>query len=174
MGLVYCGFTVRLPLLPIGKIQQTVALRHCDSDSDYEDGLRELWPTATDLVVVEHDIAATQDHINELLECPYILCTFAYQVHPASTGLQESRYVHANKIEGEYVWVWHGEEWADHAGLGLTKLGKLVRREVTDWPTDEADVKGGWWNLDTRVSRAMQSAGLKYHIHWPEVEHNHK
>lgn len=173
-AIVYCGITVRLPLLPINQLQQTVAIQRCQADDDYEQGLRNLWSAAPDIVVVEHDIVATQRHIDELLDCSAPLCAFAYYIYPASTGLTEPAIAHLLRRNGEYQWIEPGTQWADHGALGLTKLGRLARREVADWPTTDGDAAGGWWNLDTRISRTMNAAGLRYHIHWPIVEHEHK
>lgn len=156
------------------RIEQTVVLQWCRTDDDYESGLRSIWGSNTDIVVVEHDIQADQQHIDELLRCPAPLCAFAYDVYPVTTGLDRPVIAHLNASEYGYDWISPGDHWADHAALGLTKLGRLARAFVKDWAADETDAKGSWRNLDTRISKAMSKERLKYHIHWPKVEHVHQ
>jgi hypothetical protein len=132
-----------------------------------------IWGSASDIVIIEHDVRAKEWHINELEYCPYIACAFAYTVYPVTTGEALPRTAHANRhaydlLTGHYDYIKEGDQWADHAGFGLTKLGRLARQEIGKWDD------GTWIDLDTRVSAAMYAANIPYHIHWPEVDHDHK
>ena len=148
---------------------------YCGYPHDYEDSLFALWSANTDIIVIEHDIVATDEHIEELVECLAPLCAFAYKVYPISSGRQEAFYPHANrdKTGTKYTFVKEGEHWADHAALGLTKFSQHIRH-VVERPNLLHDEWSDWRNLDTRLSQAFNDQGLGFHIHWPEVEHLHK
>lgn len=136
-----------------------------NDDMAYQNGLRSLWRGPDDIVIVEHDIAATPDHVNELLSCRQPLCAFAYTLYPITTGLKEPVYAHRYwTLNG---WIDEGWECAHYAGLGLTKISSRIRRNV-HFAED-----GTWRDLDYRVSAALTKYGL-FHIHWPEVEHDHR
>lgn len=169
--ILYCGYTDKA--LAWNDLGFTTVLQKCGADNRYESGLRKIWNCGADIIIVEHDMNVTDSHIEELADCPSILCAFAYKVYPVTTGEHEPRLAQANRIpytpaEGFYRYIKEGDTWADHAGFGFIKLGALARATVTHWE------EGEWNNLDTRVSQALNDEGLKFHIHWPEVEHLHK
>lgn len=154
-------------------INETVAFHLCSDPHDYESSLFNLWNIKDNLIVVEHDIEPTQSNIESLLSCPSQLCAFAYLVYPVSSGLQTPVIPHSHRKDGKYIFLTEGETEADHAALGLTKFGQYVRKAVkrSDLLHDEWS---SWRNLDIRLSQAFNDKGLRFHIHWPIVQHNHK
>lgn len=172
MSIVYCGYLFR-PRLEYYDLTHTVVLKNCEGDLHaYEEGLKDIWKAETDIVIVEHDMLVTTEQINDLLNCPYIACAHSYYIYPVTTGLKEPVFAHYNRNDdGELVWLDEGEQWSQFAGFGCTKLGRMARREVSSW---EQNLKTGWRDLDSRVSRAFNEAGLRFHIHWPTIEHDHR
>lgn len=71
--------------------------------------------------------------------------------------------------DGLCRWGEEGDEWADLAGLGLTKISREFQRtHAPGWKP------GTWGDLDGRISVWVHEGGLgRWHVHWPEVPHNH-
>ena len=170
-AIVYCGYT-KWPKFSAPDSRYPVTFQRCTEPGDYERGLRALWEAEADLVVIEHDIEASNDHVQTLLDCPYILCAQAYYVYPVSHGGPRPVIPHREWI-GEpnrlARFIEPKEEWADLAGLGLTKFSRLARQAICGWSED-----GDWRNLDQRVAEAFRLAGHPFHIHWPAVNHFHQ
>ena len=158
----------------------STAIFHCFNDYHYDSAFRQLWLFPGDLISMEHDIIATVDNIVELNRCPYPLCAFAYKVYPASTGLDYPMYAHRT-YEGIPIgprWtpsrpIVEGELFSDHAALGLTKLGYLARLQLQH-RNPQLWIPTTWHELDTTISNAVRRLGYRWHIHWPEVEHDHR
>lgn len=164
-AIIYSGYTNRLPAYSFPDMPYPVALHKCRKDNDYEIGLRSLWKAKADLVIIEHDIVATPSHVRDLLQCPHIICAYAYWIYPATTGRKEP--VIAHHCGDDFIT--EGQQFAEMVSFGLTKLSRYARGEITDW-----DSKGSWRNLDERVSKAFRDEGFQFHIHWPIVEHLHR
>lgn len=154
-------------------VDMTIALRYCINDTDYENGLKSLWSSDRDIIVAEPDLVFSETDILALVECPFIACAYAYKLHPESTGLNHPVYAHRWKLKNPEAWpttnwISENEPYADLVGLGLTKLSRFLRREITKWE------EGTWHTLDSRLSEAVNAIGMKFHIHWPELEHKHQ
>lgn len=164
-ALIYSGYVDRLPVYPWSTMPYPVVLNRCIKENDYEKGLISLWDSRADIVIIEHDIKATVNHVDTLLACPHILCAYAYWIYPVTTGRREPVYAHTMGDD----FIAEGQEFAETISFGLTKLSRYARGEVKDW-----DHKGSWSNLDERVSTAFRDDDFLFHIHWPVVEHLHK
>lgn len=141
----------------------------CLSETDYEAALQLLWGV-DDLILVEHDIAPTQAMILSLTTCPHPCCAQAYTLYPATTALDVPVLAHRKDSGYGLSWICEGAEFADRAGLGLTKISKAAQLQTPPqvWRT------GRWFDVDTRVSEALAVEGFRFHIHWPQVAHHHK
>jgi hypothetical protein len=65
-------------------------------------------------------------------------------------------------------WPVKDEEYADFAGLGLTKISLAFQKaRVPAWE------QGHWSNLDTRFSLWTYGMGYKFHVHRPKAKHFH-
>lgn len=164
-AIIYTGYRDKLPVYCIPSMPLPVVLHHCVREHDYEDGLKTLWKTPADLVIIEHDVMATPEQVASILLCPYISCAYAYWLYPTTTGGKEPVIAHRRHDE----FIKEGDQFADSVGFGFTKLSKYVRQEITEW-----NPKGSWRNLDERVSAAFREEDYIFHIHWPTVEHQHR
>ena len=134
---------------------------------DYWRGLAEHWDHPGPLVNVEHDIEVTDEHVAALLACPEPLCSWAYECHWASTGLDHDVIAAGNgrrdpRSNPDPDCLVGGEEWAAWSAIGLVKL--------------TADVRVGplrrepWQRLELAVHDAVRGP---WHMHWPLVNHWH-
>lgn len=89
------------------------------------------------------------------------------QAHLADTGA-ETAIAHRKEVGDIWEWVKEGDEWADFAGFGMTKISLEFQKEhPPGWRP------GTWQDLDSRFSNWVKELGYRWHIHWPEVKHNH-
>jgi hypothetical protein len=138
---------------------------------DYWAGLNRFWRSPADLVLVEHDIEVTDEHVRELLDCPHALCSWAYRANwissgfaggviAAGTGARDSEY---NPDPG---YLQGGEEWAAWSAIGLVK----VTAEARVGPLRAEP----WQRLELAVHDAVnQPVRRPWHMHWPPVNHWH-
>lgn len=145
----------------------TVAGIECADPLDYWRGLAAQWDGPAVIVNVEHDVAATDDLIAELLACPHPKCSYAYLLYWVSTG---AAVPHFAQREGPQPpaggrWISPGEEWCDYTGIGLIKVEPAARvRPLAESP---------WQHLDIQVSAATSG---RWHVHWGDgqgVAHHH-
>lgn len=138
----------------------------CDGPYDYWQALNTLWVTPVDIINIEHDIEATKDHVDELINCKYALCTYAYLVYSATHGEPDPRWCHWHKGHNNTLYQGsEGDKFADFSGIGLCKIGGMQRLKT------HLSTPRGWRHLDVMVNRRKFG---KWHVHWPAVEHNHK
>lgn len=148
--------------------QVPTVLFPCETQTSYDEALHTMWPIEGDLITLEHDIVATSENLLELINCSYPLCAYAYKVYPISTGMDQAVYAHRHSII-PYEPIKEKDQWANYVALGFTKIGKLARRETGDnWEP------GTWIDLDQRLAIHIALHNLRWHIHWPEVEHLHQ
>jgi hypothetical protein len=95
------------------------------------------------------------------------LCAQAYLVHPRTTHLPESVWAHRRRTDQGWQWIPEGEPWADLVGFGLVKFGSAVLCLGPSW------AEGTWRDLDTRVSLWTHRLGHVWHVHWPDIPHDH-
>jgi hypothetical protein len=130
----------------------------CVGVFDYWAGLDRLWACGRSLVMVEHDLEVTDEHIRSLTDCLYGLCTVAYQVHWRTTGHPTSIFAHHQLGKA----ISRGNEWADWSGIGLCKVGRDVRvGELRREP---------WPRVELALNDAVRGP---WHVHWPEATHHH-
>ena len=100
----------------------------------------------------------------------------AVELHPAWQAarawhlntLGTAEFAHRVGMPGNWRWLRSGEACADLVGLGCTKFTRAAQQAVgTTWAA------GTWRDLDSRISAAMQQAGIRAHIHWPAADHHH-
>lgn len=130
----------------------------CEGVFDYWAGLERLWACGQSLVLVEHDLEVTDEHVRSLLVCRYHLCTIAYRLHWRSTGFPRSIFAHYEHGQP----IARGVEWADWSGIGLCKIGRDARvGELRQEP---------WPRVELAVNDAVRGP---WHVHWPEANHWH-
>ena len=140
---------------------------------DYCFGLQEAWMTDKIVVNVEHDMEFSDELVDGLVNCPWPLCAYAYQVWP--TALQRWIYcATSKKTNGLLSWLNKGDEWAYWSSIGFCKVAPSARAKPLDLIF--------WQYLEHSVNRAVgkygdgKGAGLDWHIHWNEgigIEHYH-
>lgn len=140
-----------------------------DEPERYGRSLAELWGL-DDLAVCEHDVVPTAEALRGLEQCPRPLCAVAYLLHPPSTGLPAPVMAHRVFTPGPNPWRWvtPEDQWADLVALGLIR----VRKEV-GWAVAPRWEPAPWAGLDGRMSVYLAQLGLRWHVHWPVVEHRH-
>ena len=147
----------------------------CWDEFDYWVGVAAWWDSDRTLVLVEHDIQVSDEHITELLACPHPLDSWAYRCHWISTGVAGGVIAAGT---GERGTDWHpapgfltgGEEWAAWSAIGLVKIapeariGRVLRRET--WNRLELAVHDAVkrpWHMH---GNAVGGAQLVPHFHW--------
>lgn len=140
---------------------------------NYCDGLQEAWATDKIVVNVEHDMEHSDLLIDDLVNCPYPLCSFAYQVWP--TALQRWIYCATSvKANGLLSWLNKGDEWAYWSSIGFCKIAPSARVKPLD--------RLFWQYIEHSINRVVGKyldgggAGLDWHIHWNEgigIKHLH-
>lgn len=131
----------------------------CVGDFGYWEGLAAVWESDRPLVLVEHDIDVSDEHIAALLECPHPLCSWAYRCHWISGGLMFDLFAVGSRRGSHFH---GGEEWADWSAIGLVKLTAEART---------GPLRREPWG---RVELAVEAAVMRpWHVHWPEVQHHH-
>ncbi len=150
------GETVYQPSLP------TLDLV-CEGEFGYWRGLLSVWDHDGPLVIVEHDMACTDELVENLLDCPQPACTWAYALHWASTHDDE----HYAQRRASGFWVAENEPWCQFTGIGLCKIAAEVRAPLVSFGGDS---ETHWQHVDIAANSAVVG---DWHIHWPEVEHAH-
>jgi len=99
---------------------------------DYWAGLNRLWRSDVTIINVEHDIEASDEHIQALLDCPHPLCSHAYRCNWISSGIPGGVIAAGlGERDSEYNpnpgYLQGGEEWAAWSAIGLVKVTAVAR-----------------------------------------------
>ncbi len=136
------------------------------------------------LINIEHDIAITQEDLNELINCEHDLCVFNYYIYPVSTGKKEKVLAHRTKIlinltengrirsilsniifiKPDYI-----GSFVDYAGFGAIKIKKGLLAKLSI-----SDIEKKWQTFDSVCSEKIAKIGMKFHLHKKILAHNHK
>jgi hypothetical protein len=140
----------------------------CHNDYDYWRGVAEYWASGSMIVNVEHDMAVTDSHIQQLLDCPHALCSWAYLCHWITTGLPHDIYAAGTGLRNrdthpDPLHLQGGEEWANWSAIGLVKITPQARVGVLR--------REPWAQLELAVHDAVRRP---WHMHWnPSLTHHH-
>lgn len=145
----------------------TVDAACCTDPLDYWRAFARHWDRPETIVNVEHDIEATDGHVEALVACTRPLCAWAYRCHWRSTGLPHDVIAAGTgardrEQQPDPGYLQGGEEWAAWAAIGLVKITRPVRVGVL-----RAEP---WQSLELAVHDAVTGP---WHMHWPEVPHHH-
>ena len=127
-------------------------------------------------IVIEQDIVPSIQLLEEIANCSEQLCAAPYILYPQSTLLQNEVYSCRNVISQDPVtkeitslkWVTPKDKTADYYPLGLTKFN------LKDTSIISNSITVPWNRCDHILSQQTFSSGLKAHLHWREIKHNHK
>lgn len=143
----------------------------CTNEFSYWAGFASAWNTDMTIVNVEQDMEYRDDYVAELADCAHPLCAFPYQVYPSALG----RFIYCattsqpelNGSPQNPRWVeGPADEWAVWSSIGFCKIAPEARVKPLD--------KIFWQWLEHAVNRVVTGyAGLQWHLHWPEIRHNH-
>lgn len=172
----------------------------CVGEFSYCNGLQEAWMTDKIMVNIEHDMEHSDLLINGLVNCPWPVCAYPYQVYPTALGryiyCATSRKIwteedeqanavriggklhlggeslHSHQVGDEYVsWLNEGDEWAVWSSIGFCKIAPVARVKPLD--------RLFWQWIEHSINRSvgvyMNAGGANYawHIHWPAIKHHH-
>jgi hypothetical protein len=145
-----------------------VAAVCCQADFDYWQAFADRWDDQELVLVgVEHDMDASDKHIAALLACPEPLCSWAYCVHWASTGLPydviaAGMGARDPETNPDPEHLQGGEEWAAWSAIGLCKIAPEARIAPLR--------REPWQRLELAVHDAVKRP---WHMHGPPVDHWH-
>ncbi len=114
------------------------------SETSYYDLIRDSWSQG--MILVEHDIIASKETIEDLRACPHKWCVVPYR---GAKGI-----------------------WLDQS-LGCTKLGPFgfeFHLELDGHPFPLED----WRRLDVRIANLLRAHRIQRHVHGLSVEHRHE
>lgn len=137
----------------------------CSSEDDYLEGIQYCWRMGKQLCLLEHDVEISLYNLLELEDCPHAICVAAYQLHHGSTGLPVDVWAWRNGDQ----WGKEGDEFAEQFSFGCIafKSDALAASHPGSWKVDS------WFNIDHGASLAFKARGMRAHVHWPAVAHNH-
>jgi hypothetical protein len=140
----------------------------CKGELSYWHGLASVWPTDKIIVNVERDMEFSDELVAELAECREPLCTYPYKVYPSKLG----RFIYcatAREPSHEDIdphWIQPGDDEAVWSSIGFCKIAPEARVKPLDAMF--------WKWLEHSVNRCVcQLGGFVWHIHWPEIRHEH-
>jgi hypothetical protein len=141
----------------------------CNSEYDYWAGFSELWSGDDTIVNVEHDMETSGRLVDELVDCLYPLCTYAYQIHHRGPDFYAQGWqsiYRGPRARGEDIRWLQGasEHQCDLSGLGFCKITRDARKDATL-------SRCVWQGVEREVNMAVSK---RWHVHWPEVEHFHR
>jgi len=137
----------------------------------YGDAIAWCWNRSEQLCLLEHDLVPELEHLVRLELCPHPICMQAYQLHEATVGSTVPVYAfRVLRDDGTLRWGFEGEEFADYFSLGCTRFRMLAMSRLASWSAPDAE---SWQYLDHWLARASRVAGVRAHIHWPAIQHNH-
>jgi hypothetical protein len=141
----------------------------------WDKSLYEWWAYPEDIIVMEHDVVPTMPMLFSMLNCTRPACTQTYRLYKASTNLDREVYGHrilTFKDDLRFCEIGEKIEFADAASLCFTKFSAGFRAKL-DREAIFRDKTTDLVNLDHKISLAAIAAGLKFHVHTPEMKHNH-
>lgn len=118
------------------------------SEWDYWELLRQLWEGGRTFVVVEQDMAPTDEQVQALFDCPEPWCAHDYA----------GRYGMGLTINPVPT-------------LGAVKFGAELIAAQPDLLDDIGQTT--WSQLDIDLGRALLDRGVSFHVHEPSVTHLH-
>ena len=148
-------------------------------ERSYEHALKNLWKAPDDLLIIEHDIIPTMQHLNSFVDCAFRVCAAPYEViNPNRDAFGNKNFVHAQfhmsgRREIHFREIEVGDSFCDMTGFGCTYF--RAPRVGIDWnQLWPHGMKPSWKNLDGVVMNQVRRHGnVRVHLHWPEVDHDH-
>jgi hypothetical protein len=104
-----------------------------------------LWISAETFILIEHDIAPTDEQIAEIWACPLGWCAFPY---------------HMDGIEA--------------TALGCVKFDSELLERTPDLVSGIMEQHRNWQSLDSMVISELHRRGALEHVHQPAVRHLHE
>jgi hypothetical protein len=154
-------------------------------DSAYWKVLLRNWGKGV-LILIEQDIVPTVSMIEGLAHCYQPVCTYPYKIQDHYSLWQGVWEANPPPSYGKHGLVDFGKtprptatiplpepfpEYAEGSGIGLVKLSKEMQNAIplADYPAPHQ-----WDLMDTWISSYMsQVLQKKWHVHTPNVKHNH-
>ena len=131
----------------------------CNGPFDYWSALETLWGSDLTIVNVEHDVEFSDLLVAELLSCPWPMCAYPYRVLPA--GWPGFLYSAAFRD-----WVSADVAFASFTAIGFCKITPESRAGTTL-------ERKSWDHLETAVHNSVANERRFWHLHWPEITHEH-
>src|ERR1035437_2720015 len=138
------------------------------------------------LILFEQDIVPTVSQIKSLIECYQLACTFPYKLMEGYSLWQGIWEANPPPSFGKYGLVDFGStprptamiplpepfpEYVEGSGIGLIKLSKEMQKAI---PLADYPVPHQYDMMDTWISSYLsQVLKKKWHVHTPNVRHNH-
>jgi hypothetical protein len=135
--------------------------------TDYAAALEGWRRTEQRIIIVEQDMAVHPLQIDELDQCLYPACVFAYYVGNTRDGQVRPELAHRKLVDGAEVPITEGDTFADRVSLGLAKIDPEAWRGVIRRPVIP---NVSWRSLAWELSVAL---AVQWHVHWPAVAHHH-
>lgn len=124
----------------------------------------------SDLIIIEHDVLPTLRMLWEMSLCDHEVCAQSYQIHPASTHLEESVYCQCAKKDYGERWIRNKpfSEFVTFSGFGFIRIRNSLMRKV------RASI-GNYQGLDFRFCNEVEKVlGADFiHVHKPDMVHFH-
>lgn len=139
---------------------------------DYPRFIEKYWRKA-EIIIVEHDIMASKEMIDDLMFCKETNCTYPYildyknpvlSVFKLTYNTVAKGYAPSSYSKGDFP------EYADFSGIGLCKIG-VKTQYAFEWRYE--DKYKDWGYVDQYISFKMADNNLRWHCHYPLVEHLH-
>ena len=147
---------------------------------NYCDGLQKAWITDKTVVNVEHDMEFSDELVDGLVDCPWPLCAYAYEVYPTALA----RYIFC--ATSKKVWTEEDEAEAEekratqkyrkefHDALSPLSPFRSRRRvgdEYISW-LDEGDEWAVWSSIGfCKIGPSARSKPLD-RLFWQWIEHS--
>jgi hypothetical protein len=134
---------------------------------DYAKALDKALLEQTDLLVVEQDMAFSDEQVAELEECKHPLCVFAYYVGNTREGRIAPELAHRYLADGTEVPIPNGARLADRVSLGFARMKPEAFKGVIATPVvPRVHYRDLAWCLSVRLAQP-------WHVHWPAMAHHH-
>ncbi|MEM3844856.1 MAG: hypothetical protein QXU98_04055 [Candidatus Parvarchaeota archaeon] len=143
----------------------------CDFDNfkTYKRELINIWDR-DDILILEMDIVPTEEALKDIVKCPEPLCAYDYSLYnETNTAISAHRI--KDPVDKRGWRNLRNEKFADYVGFGFTKIKKCIQHKISITQALPLDKFVG---PDVGVSMATSELGLKWHIHYPALKHNHK
>ena len=142
-------------------------------DQSYWKVLMEYWGK-DDLIHFQQDIVPTMGMIESLAACLSPVCTYPHKLR-SGYGLYEPKYGPTWEYLPERMELVDPDPYNPYvggSGMALVKISREVQQRI---PLGNYDVNNQHWSLiDSWISGYMyRRLNLPWHVHLPEVRHNH-